>query len=78
MPNQYREVLRGVKYPEISMVLKVRNSLQNVTVGVEYLWPTDVTRGVPVRVQDYLRVNETPRENALVESLAQSGSSWQG
>ena len=46
-----------------------------MTVGVERLWPTDATGGVPVRVQDDLRVDKIPGGDSLVQSLEKSESS---
>ena len=58
-------------------IVEIRNGLENMAVGVERLWPTDPTVGVPVtvRIQNDLRVNEVPRGYALIQSLAKSGSS---
>jgi hypothetical protein len=47
-------------------IVKVRDCFQGVAVGVESLWPTDPTGGVPVRVQDNLGVDEVPGGNPLV------------
>ena len=56
-------------------VVKIRDCLQNVAAGVESLWPTDPTRGVSVRVQDDLRVDEVPGGDSSVQSLAESSGS---
>ena len=39
-------------------VVKIWDRLEDVTVGVECLWPTDSTRRVPMRVQDDFGVDE--------------------
>ena len=39
-------------------VVKRRDRLEDMTVGVERLWPTDSTRRVPMRVQDDFGVDE--------------------
>jgi len=47
-------------------IVKVRDCSQDVAAGVERLWPTDSTGGVPMRVQDDLGVDEAPRGDSLV------------
>ena len=49
-----------------------------MAVSVEHPWPTDTTRGVPVRVQDDLRVDKVAGGDSLVQSLKKSGSSRHG
>jgi len=41
--------------------IEIRDCFQNVAVGVERLWPTDPTGGVPMGIQDDLGVDEIPR-----------------
>jgi len=55
-------------------IVKVRDSLQDVAVGIKGLRPTDLTGGIPMRVQDDLGVDEAPGGNSLVQSLAKSSS----
>ena len=49
-----------------------------MAVGVERLWPTDATGGVPVRVQDDLRVDKVPGGDSLVQTPEKSNSSRHG
>lgn len=53
---------------------EVGDCLQDLTVGVESLGPTDPARGVPVRVQDDLGVDKVSRGNSFVQGLAKSSS----
>jgi len=59
-------------------IIEVRDGFQNVAVGIERLWPTDTTGGVPVRVQDNLRVYKVPGGDSLVQSTEKSDSSRHG
>ena len=42
----------------VRTVVEERNRLQDMTIGVEGFWPTDLTRGISVRVQDNLSVDK--------------------
>lgn len=55
-------------------VVEVGHCLQDVAVGVKRLWSADSTRGVFVRVQDDLAVDEIPGGDPIVQGLAKSGS----
>ena len=46
-----------------------------MAAGIECPWPADPTGGVPVRVQDDFGVDEVPRGDSLVQSLAKSSGS---
>ena len=56
-------------------IVKVRDFLQDTAVGIECLWPTDTTGGVPIRVQDDLGVDEAPGGDPLVQGLTKSSGS---
>ncbi len=57
-------------------IIKVRDGFQDVAVGIERLRPTDpVTGGIPMGVQDNLGIDEIPRGDSLVQSLAKSSGS---
>ena len=51
-------------------VVEVRNRLQDMAIGVKSFWSADSTREVSVRVQDDLGIDEVPRGDSLVQSLA--------
>jgi len=56
-------------------IVEVRDCLQDVTVGVEHLWPTDTAGEVPVRVQDDPGVGEVPGGDSLIQSFTESSGS---
>ena len=56
-------------------IMKIRDCLQDVTVSVECLGPTDSTGGVSVRVHDDLCVDKAPGGDSLVQGFAKSSSS---
>ena len=56
-------------------IVEVRDCSQDVAVGVECLWPADLTGGVSARVQDDFGVDEVAGGNSLVQSLAKSNGS---
>jgi len=53
-------------------IVKIRDCLQDMAVGVEGLWSTDPTGGVSVRVQDNLCVDKVPGGDSLVQGLTKS------
>ena len=55
-------------------VVEVGHCSQDVAVGVQGLWLADSTRGVFVRIQDDLGVDEIPGGDPIVQGLAKSGS----
>ena len=59
-------------------IVKVRDCLQDVAVGVEGFWPTDAGRGVSVRVQDDLCVDKVSGGYSFVKSLAKSSCGRHG
>ena len=52
--------------------VEVRDCFQDMAGGIERLRSTDPTGGIPMRVQDDLGVDEVPRGDSLVQSLAKS------
>jgi len=64
--------LGGVECGGRLTIIKVGDCFENVAIGVERLWPTDPTGGVPVRIQEDLGVDEIPGGDPLVQSLAKS------
>ena len=59
----------------VPTIVKVRNCLQNVAVGVEGLRPADTTGGIPVRVQNDFGVDKVSGGDAFGQSFAKSGGS---
>ena len=65
-----RHCANGIECGGILTVVKVRDCLQDMAIGVESSWPTDSTRGVPVRVQDDLGIDKVAGGDSLVQGLA--------
>ena len=56
----------GAECGGVRTVVKVRDSPQDVAIGVKRFWPTDPAGGVPVRVQDDLSVDEVAGGDPLI------------
>ena len=59
----------------VPTIVKVRNCLQNVAVGVERLRPADTTGRIPVRVQNDFGIDKVSGGDAFGQSFAKSGGS---
>ena len=55
-------------------IVKIRDCLQDMAVGVKALWSTDPTRGVSVGVQDNLCIDKVPGGDSLVQGFTKSSS----
>ena len=61
-----RPCASGIECGGVRTVVKVRDCLQDMAIGVESFWPTDPAGGVPVRIQDDLSVDEVTGGDPLI------------